>query len=213
MPAHRSEAEALIRNDVVAKLRRIRPGARIMHEVNIASGQNRVDVMAVDRAEIIMVEIKSERDKLDRLPEQVASMECSAHHVIAALDRKFMPDIDSLSRPRLEGLPYDLIYWWHPGARDMAEAHHPAFTWREPDVADSLQVALPIGALSLLWRDELAALCAELRVPAGARANMSQMCAALRWMASGREITLGICRELRRRDKCAEADPPIEEAA
>ena len=34
MPAYRSSAEAEVRDAVVARLREIRPDARIMHEIN-----------------------------------------------------------------------------------------------------------------------------------------------------------------------------------
>ncbi|WP_292173967.1 hypothetical protein [Mesorhizobium sp.] len=85
MPAYRSSAEADIRDAAVAKIRQRRPNARIIHEINVSShGPNRIDVLAVDRAEIIACEVKSAKDKLDRLPAQVASMFGAAHHVIAA---------------------------------------------------------------------------------------------------------------------------------
>ncbi len=210
MPAHRSEAEEEIRAPVIQTLRRMRPDARIMQEVNIDNGRNRVDVMAVSRAEIIMVEIKSERDKLDRLPVQIDAMRRSSHHSIAALHRKFMPEPQSLSLARVDGMPWDVLHWWHPKTRDIAEAHHPAFEWREPPLENSLQVALPSDALSLLWRDELARLCADVGIAVPRRANMKLMERALRWGASGRDITLGICRELRRRRECAEADPLLD---
>lgn len=213
MPAHRSEAEEQIRKPVVAALRRMRPNARIMQEINIDARRNRVDVMAVDRAEIIMVEIKSAKDKLDRLPAQVEAMRRCSHHTIAALHRKFMPEIESVSKVRLDGLPWDLRYWWYPRAEDMAEAQHPAFDWEEPDIRNSLQTPLPPGALSLLWRDELENLCIHLGLTIPPKARMRQMEYALRWGATGRDITLGICRELRARKDCAEADPAIEEAA
>ena len=213
MPAYRSEAETEIRDAVVARLRHYRPGARIMHEVNILRGVHRVDVLAVDPAELIMVEIKSARDTLDRLADQVAAMQACSHIAIAALHRKFMPEPEDLNRATVKGLPNDLTYWWHPGAQDMAEAHHPAFAWPEPDTAKSLQVALPPDALSILWREELAELCfdAGIRVPPHAR--MREMTSAIRWGATGRQITRGICKALRRRKNCAEADAPMGEDA
>lgn len=214
MPAHRSEAEEAIRAPVIKALRRMRPNARIMQEVNIDNGRNRVDVMAVDFAEIIMVEIKSERDKLDRLPVQLDAMRRSAHHVIAALHRKFMPDEETekwLSRPRLDDAPHDVLHWWAPGAQDFAEAHHPAFVWEEPNLEKSIQATLPHDALKLLHRDELARVCARSGIAIPPRANMMAMERGLRWGATGREITIGICRELRRRTWAAESDPAIHE--
>ncbi len=91
MPAYRSSAEAEIRDAVVARIRKQRPGARIIHEINVSTyGPNRIDVLAVDRAEIIAVEIKSAKDKLDRLPAQIAAMRGAAHRVVAAIHEKFL---------------------------------------------------------------------------------------------------------------------------
>lgn len=209
MPAHRSEAEAEIREAVVAKLRRLRPGARIINEINVLDGRVRVDVMAVDRAEIITVEIKSERDKLDRLPTQLDAMRRTSHTPIAALHRKFMPDPEATLAPRLDFMPYDQLVWWYPTAQDMAEAHHPAFTWRDPDPMDHLQKALPPEAMSLLHSHEMKTVCAEVGLSLPPRSNMKSMERFLRWGATGRQITLGICKALRAREWAAEADPPI----
>jgi len=143
MPAHRSDAEAEIREAVVQHLRRARPEARIMHEVNIASGQ----------------------------------------------------------------------LWWHPKAQDIAEAQHPALNWRGPEPHAALQVALPQGALAMLHRDELERVCHSAGIGLPRHANMGLMEQALRWGATGRQITLGICEQLRRRTLAAEADDPITEDA
>lgn len=79
--------------ELVERLRRIRPEARIIHEIQSAcQGPNRIDLIAVSRSEIIAVEIKSERDKLDRLPAQVGAMLGCAHHVIAALHERFLAE-------------------------------------------------------------------------------------------------------------------------
>lgn len=212
MPAARSNAETEIREAVVARLRHFRPGSRIIHEINIFERRNRVDVMAVDRTEIITVEIKSEKDKLDRLTDQLAAMRRCSHISIAALHRRFMPEVTDLSTPRLDGVPHDVETWWYPSAADMAEAHHPAFNWTEPDLRRSLGRCLPEMALSMLWRAELLQLCADAGVSTDRSADMECLKRAIRWQATGSDITKGICRALRRRDPCAEADPPIQDA-
>ncbi|GAA5073549.1 hypothetical protein N0B44_15665 [Roseibacterium beibuensis] len=212
MPAYRSSAEAEIRDAVVAKLRRDRPGARIIHEINIDGGATRVDVMAVDRLELITVEVKSERDKLDRLPDQLAAMRSASHVAVAALHRKFMPPIDDLARPRLDGVPYGVPIWWHPAAQDMVEAHHPAFQWAEIDRARSLGRALPPDALRILWRAELVELAGQFGIACRCL-DMGGIRNALRWAATGRDLTRGICRALRLRTGCAEADATIAEDA
>ena len=209
MPAHRSEAETEIRDAVVAKLRRLRPNARIINEINILDGRVRADVMAVDRSEIITVEIKSEKDKLDRLPDQLDAMHRTSHTAIAALHRKFMPEIESTICPRLDFMKYDQIVWWYPSAQDMAEAHHSAFSWSEPPVENGLQNPLPPEAMSLLHANEMKTMCQNLAIATPPRANMKQMERALRWGASGRDICIEICGALRSREWAAEADDPI----
>ncbi len=223
MPAYRSADEGEIREAVVARLRTMLPGARIMHEINAAQFGNRIDVLAVDQAEIVAVEIKSKRDKLDRLPAQVAAMKSVAHHVIVALHEKFLvekvtnqwaahyerdgafyrgalPDVVDQSR----ALP-----WVHP-LRDRAiSADCYAFTdyrWTAPQpvFADTL----PSGALDMLWQAELVTMCARYRVAAHRRATMDHMRRALRWHLTGAELTKGICAALRERN-CIEADPAI----
>lgn len=192
MPAYRSDAEGEVRAAVVERLRKIRPEARIMHEVNASSFGNRIDVLAVSRAEIIAVEIKSAKDKLDRLKDQVAAMRGCAHHAIAAVHEKF-----SLSDVR-NATGWNAEHWFYP-----AQIQY----WSNPPVAVSRP--LPAGALDMLWRNELLEMCGRFNVCVGKRPTMQQMVPALRWQLSGRDLTLGICAALRAR-KCIEADDPIE---
>lgn len=192
MPAYRSSAEAEIREAVVARLRQVRPNARIMHEVNASSFGNRIDVLAVDRAEIIAVEIKSERDKLDRLKDQVRAMAGCAHHVIGAVHEKF-----GLREVR------DAMGWGHQAWFWPADTAY----WSDPRPAVSRP--LPAGALDMLWRAELLEMCGHYSVCVPKRPTMGHMIPALRWGLTGRDLTLGICAALRSRE-CIEADPAIE---
>lgn len=192
MPAYRSDAEAELRQAVVARLRQIRPTARIMHEVNACGFGNRIDVLAVDRAEIIAVEIKSERDKLDRLKDQVKAMRGCAHHVIAAVHEKF-----TLNAVK-DATGWNAAHWFYP-----ADTKY----WAEPRLAVSLP--LPSGALDMLWRDELLEMCGHFGVCVPKRPTMGAMLPALRWGLTGRQLTLGICAALRART-CIEADEPID---
>jgi len=221
MPAYRSSAEAEIRDPVVDRLRKMRPNARIIHEICASHGGCRMDVIAVDRAEIIAVEIKSKKDKLARLPDQITAMRGAAHHVIAALHEKFLPEqktSEFAMEYERDGEFYRLRepqearhaqLWRFPEPEKVGQRFSPCGMWKEPSL--TIQVPLPPRAIDILWRDELYELCGELSVPVPKRATMKQMLTALRWSASGRDLTLGICRSLRRR-KCVEADPPIHEA-
>jgi hypothetical protein len=223
MPAYRSDAEGEVRTAVVERLRQIRPTARIMHEVNACAFGNRIDVLAVDRAEIIAVEIKSAKDKLDRLPDQLKAMKGCAHHVIAALHEKFLVPREVGAHaahyerdgkfyvgeaPRELGWGYDP--WIYPLRRrciDPSWRHDGISAWGDP--GPTIQVPLPSSALDMLWRDELLEMCGRFGVCVPKRPTMSHMLPALRWQLSGRDLTLGICAALRAR-KCIEADAPVE---
>ena len=219
MPAYRSEAEAEVRTAVVDRLRKLRPDARIMHEVNASSYGNRIDVLAVCPAEIIAVEIKSAKDKLDRLPDQLEAMRGCAHAAIAALHEKFLVETKTnkfagtierdgaffyMARPDVA--PWGGT-WIFPERRRAPEKwHDELFPWTEPDPA--VQQPLPARAIDMLWRDELLTMCGRFGVSVPRRAGMLVMVNALRWQLSGRDLTRGICAALRER-ACIEADPPI----
>lgn len=226
MPAYRSSAEGEIRDAVVARIRAARPAARIIHEVNCAGqGTNRFDLIAVDRTEIIAVEVKSQKDKLDRLPAQINAMRRSAHHVVVALHDKFLVekktnqwaahyerDGEFYLRALPDAVPYHVSAWVYPETRRaMATAGHDRLDrWDLPP--QHSDTSLPADALDMLWREELYELCGALRVSVGRRATMIEMSRLLRWLSNGRELTVGICAALRAR-RCIEADPEIEEKA
>ena len=227
MPAYRSSAEADIREAVVARIRENRPGARIIHEINVSTyGPNRIDLIAVSPAEVIAVEIKSAKDKLDRLPAQVEAMKGCAHHVIAAIHEKFLVEHTThakamhyerdgtyYTRGLPDGISHSIDTWVFPEKRRCVDpnwSHDGLERWRMP--RQGLERSLPAAAINLLWRDELAQLCYSLRISTGRKSTMPDMIAALRWHCTGKELTLGICRLLRSRE-CCEADAPILEAA
>lgn len=212
MPAYRSSAEAEVRDAVVTRLRQIRPSGRIIHEINCGGqGTNRIDLLAVDQAEIIAVEIKSSKDKIDRLPAQVKAMRGVSHHVIAALHEKFLVPARWASEGRVESPPEakGTTVWAYPEAGAEAGRTYGCAAWEHPRLA--VQSALPFDAIWLLWRDELYRLCGSLRVSVGRRATMAEMARQLRWHCTGRELTRGICAALRTR-RCIEADPEIIES-
>ncbi|HEY0920616.1 hypothetical protein [Devosia sp.] len=89
MKHSRSSAEVEIRDAVVARLRELRPDARIVHELNVDEGMNRVDVAAIGRDRIVFVEIKSERDKPHRLARQLHAFGPCCHALILAAHEKW----------------------------------------------------------------------------------------------------------------------------
>ncbi|WP_421925320.1 NERD domain-containing protein [Neoaquamicrobium sediminum] len=224
MPAYRSAAEGEIREAVVARIRQQRPNARIIHEINVSTyGPNRIDLIAVDREEIIAVEIKSAKDKLTRLPAQIEAMRGCAHYAVVALHEKFLVEKTTNQWDAhyerdgvfyLKDLPDGVRRvnaWVYPEMRRATgpgTGYDSLASWRFPQVR--LDAALPSGALDLLWRDELYALCGALRIAVPKRASMGPMIQQLRWLCTGRELTRGICAMLRAR-RCIEADPEIIE--
>jgi hypothetical protein len=188
-----------------------------------------MDLIAVDRAEIIAVEIKSAKDKLDRLDAQVKAMKTCAHHSVAAIHEKFLVEQKTnqgaahyqrgeeffmkVVPAGVSGGAHEV--WVFPEKRramlpESQRGWDSIEKWRLP--AQSLERPLPSGALNLLWRDELYNLCSALNVSATRRSTLAEMQSALRWYCNGKELTLGICKILRIRT-CTEADAPIFEGA
>lgn len=222
MPAYRSSAETEIRTAVVARLRELRPAARIIHEINNCLGGNRLDLLAVSPAEIVAVEIKSKKDKLDRLPAQIEAMQGVAHVAVSALHEKFCPEKpgslyycdyersgEFYRRDRPKEAGYSKV-WAYAGvkAETYRISRHSLFRWDLPELA--VQKPLPADAIHILWSEELRWLCSKLRIDAPKRANTQRLKNNIRWMATGGEVTRGICAALRRRD-CIEADPIIDD--
>jgi hypothetical protein len=212
VPAYRSEAETEIRTAVVEELRRVMPCARIIHEVNAFSFGNRIDVLAVATDRIVAVEIKSERDKLDRLERQIEAMRGVAHVTIAALHQRFLrrSHLDALTVPdEARGA----VVWVYPKAPRQG---HPEVgrRWLLPGqwggAATHRDMRLRDGskAVTMLWRAELLAICGRAGIAGVSGHTMEQLIDAIRWRLTGAEMTREVCRELRRR-RCAEADPPI----
>lgn len=209
MPAYRSAAEAEIRTAVVQHLRILIPGCRIIHEINASSFGNRIDVLAVGRDRIAAVEIKSKRDKLDRLKDQITAMDGVTHEVYAALHERFLKPFGPAGKYGF--LPPDeagsTTVWAYPladrdGHIDIRGA------WR---ASRHDKMTLPDGAINILWREELQAICSGLGVPRFSRLTMSEAIDHIKYRMTGAEIKDRICRILRNRS-CPEADAPIRDA-
>ncbi len=212
MPAYRSPAEAEIREPVVARLRELMPAARIIHEIQSAcQGPTRIDVLAVTPDRIAAVEIKSSRDKLDRLPAQLEAMQGCAHHPIVALHAKHFEVVDSpnagtwINAPKAAG--YGVVWGFDlPQARGAEqyqrhEIHDRWAKWR---------ACPPPGAVDMLWRDELRAIVTRRDLSSRtSRLTMPELIDVLQWNLTGACLTREVCAALRAR-RCPEADPPIE---
>lgn len=215
-----SQAERDIRDAVVARLRLLRPSARIIHELNVSgSGSNRIDVAAVTPIAIFGVEIKSERDTLDRLTEQWPAFTACCHvAIVAAHERHFREYRHEHLRDDLPGE----LYLDHPLFFKIGRERDRVWRYPEPEldrwnrgpwhipIRDDLDARQP-GAwslLSMLWADELREECARHGLPAGRRVAMPKLITSMVWHMTGREIAEAVCRRLRSREFAA-ADPPM----
>ncbi|WP_181408224.1 NERD domain-containing protein [Pararhizobium mangrovi] len=207
MPAYRSSAEAEIREPVVARLREIIPGCRIIHEINASSFGNRIDVLVVGEDRIAAVEIKSERDKLDRLPDQVRAMKRVAHRTFAAVHEKFLKDAHGQAFPPKEAR--HATVWVYPRVGRVGHVDC-GIDWHDRDKWLKRNLCLPSDAIWMLWRDELHEICRSMGVRSVAKMTMEEAIDCIRWHKNGAEITRLVCATLRAR-KCVEADPAIVE--
>lgn len=223
----RSSAEVEIRDAVVARFRELWPGGRIVHEMNVDEGVNRVDVASITRDQLVMCEIKSERDKPLRLADQLHAFGPCCHALVAAAHESWFQSPGSRPkavRRRVRGSNEIHSYTIDKAlASPMADLlgqfpHWNVVEWEFPEPADSyrrwavqpyqLHCPWPERLLHLLWREELYSACIEHRINAGSRATRSDM---VRWMLkalAGPAIEAAVCRQLRQRT-FAEADAPI----
>lgn len=102
----RSAEELAMREIVAADLRRRWPEARIIHELPLRYSSNSLDMAAVTQTEINAVEIKSSRDLMDRLEQQLRNFAPIVTRLIVALAPKWNEKLPSLKRPYRQGIAY-----------------------------------------------------------------------------------------------------------
>lgn len=229
-----SADEREIRDAVVARLRVLRPAARIIHELNCATwGPNRADVVAVSPQDIVAVEIKSKKDKLDRLQAQWDSFSKCFHHVIVAAHDKHFRDYRSKDRrddiPAERHLNHPIFV--HDDGRPRNEWRHRYQVWPYPIPEKGRYGEAPwtIGhldrhgtnlrvqprsydLLDLLWADELRAECSRHHIDSSRRRTREMMILDMAWNLTGKQIVEAVCGQLRLRS-FAEADAPVLEQA
>jgi hypothetical protein len=189
-----SEAERYLRGLAVERLRVLMPEARIVHELNVETGQCRVDLAAIAPARLVFVEIKSRKDTLDRLPEQVRVFAPACHRLIVAYasERWSVSTIYKASDYRAEVWAEDQRERWTISGRE---------TFQPPNTS---------AMLNLLWREELYWEAVRARLQPAKRESRSPLMRRLWETLSGREVVAAVCRQLRARH-FAEADPPVME--
>jgi hypothetical protein len=185
-----SEAERYLRGMAVDRLRALMPEARIVHELNVEVGTCRVDLAAVAPDRLVFVEVKSRKDKLDRLAKQAAIFAPACHRLVVcyASERWDVSTIYSASDYLAEVWPQDRQEWW--SLRD---------TFKPPNTS-----AMP----NLLWRDELHDEAVRASLQPTKRAPRQPLMAMLWEHLTGRQVVAAVCRQLRARHFPA-ADPPV----
>ena len=207
----RSADEQEIRDAVVAHLRELYPDGRIIHELNCGHGRNRIDVANVTPTQIVSVEIKSKKDTLKRLADQVAKFRECSHYVIVAAHEKFFEDFTyNTGHPGFratDGLHDGCTganLWLYPRPDDVLRNR---YHWGEPRHAilpDTREL------LTLLWTDELRAVFRRMGYDTkGLNKTPGYILTRNLWhKMAGQEIVRQVCLALRART-FAEADPEI----
>ena len=212
-----------MRNCVIDKLRAFRPESRIIHELNTAgTGSPRADLACVGVSEILLFEIKSEKDVLKRLAKQWEAFSACSHQTYLVLDKKFFTINNKINRVRpfivepeefksLKGYGTHKNLWYYPEPKktDFSLDH----TWKivprgfGQDIFPTPNLR---PMLQLLWREELLEVCRVTSLPFIARDNMMKLVERMILGLTGRQIVEQVCRMLRKR-KFAVADEPIIE--
>lgn len=206
-----SAAEREIRDLAAARLRQMMPEARIIHELVV--GGCRADLAAVQPERVTLVEIKSRKDTLKRLEEQVRQFGRAAHEVIVIADERWF-DTTPYNNGNPRFVPSDALQqaganvtiWAYPERQER-----PSYSaWSIPRWWGAHAEPHAARLLEICWKDELLAECRRHRIAATSRTNMPTMIRDMALLMTGREIARAVCRQLRLRT-FPEADAPIFE--
>lgn len=199
----RSSEEFAMRGAIAAWGRPIWPRTRIVHELVVA-GERRIDMAFIGPDSIIGVEIKSSRDTLERLSEQMRVFKAHLPLVILAVAPKWTDKT---------GGPYDyaddkIIVDHH----QVEPENRTISPWVRPRQTVTVQL------LELLWASEARAIASRTRVSCDKRLPLRTALPLLARALTGDEIVREVCRELRARDAFPRyaghpaSDPPIFES-
>lgn len=210
-----SEAEERIRAKVEAALRREFPDARIVHEVNTSWGGVRMDLAAVRPNALTLVEIKSERDVLKRLPDQAAAALEITGDVRVYAAEKHRAGLTLMSKQHL-GMVWneDRTHGRHEPNPAYCPALRRCRVMLETDEGFSdlepvwgswwprlvMQHAPdPRSMLEMLWAEELRDLMRRHSIGAPPRANRTMTKLMAQENLTGRQVREGVCSALRAR--------------
>lgn len=222
-PVNRSSEELRMRELIAPVLRAHWPEARIIHELPLRYSERRIDMAAVTPSDIFAVEIKSSRDVLDRLEQQLRRFAPICSAIFVALAPCHREDGDKFAaaprrKPRTEkpraseivreaNRGYDRIETWTVDAeawlvdRGSYWPNYRARPW-------------PAQMLQMLHRDELLQIAGRRRLVASERGATHDFLVELcNNRLTSLEIRADVCAALRGRDAFDKAsDAPIVEA-
>lgn len=179
--------EGQIRTAVTPWLRQTWPGARIVHELPLRYSARRIDMAAICRDRIIAVEIKSSRDVLDRLKDQVTAFLPISDRVIVVTASSHYEQAFHIiaTKPNIR-----CIEWRNDGSIDWYLANSCNIIPGIPDAAKML---------GMLWRSELLSISIGAGVGVSDRAPHRELVVALWRALRGPEIVSAVCAQLRGR--------------
>jgi hypothetical protein len=164
-------------------------------------GECRIDMAFVGRDHIAGIEIKSSRDKTDRLAKQVEAY------------RVHLPEVWLVAAEKwgeLEGVPWSVgrLTYTRDGAL-IPGAFSPHGRFPHPARIDR---AITVPMLDLLWRAEIGAVARRYRIETVRRDTIPDLKQRLARALTGDEIVSGVCAQLRSRSAFPASpvsDPPI----
>lgn len=201
-----SRSELALRNALESFCRSRWPAARICHEMVMGERKVRADVVAIDLAHIVAVEIKGAYDDTTRLLHQVGMYQLcvpevwmvltSKHGGDGRLIRHLIPSIGLLVAPQL----FKQSGYARPDVDEVA---------LEVEAEAAPRPVVPEMMLEMLWRSELASACTKTRChTVSAKTTRPHMIKALLALPVD-ELQREACRVLRGRDALWRADAPL----
>jgi hypothetical protein len=209
-----SEAEAEMREKVEARIAELLPNARIIHELEV--GRRRADLAAITQDRVILFELKSSRDTLDRLEGQMREFFISAHVAVAVIDEVHFDTSPYVNgAPRFVGpkVPSGAQVWAYPEG-DRGTYTDSIYRWTIQET--EIWQPAPRSLLGLLMAGEEREILRRHGLPIDRRqaGNSYDRCGLIAYHLTGREIGLEVCRALRARwIGGRKSTPPIEAEA
>ena len=175
------------------------PDARLVHELVVAQ-ERRIDMAFIQPGNIVGIEIKSSRDTLDRLDEQMRVFTTHLPQVMVAVAPKWVEkSTPHFSRSDTVVVHGGIVGGWPIGNRPRRR--------------------ITVQMLELLWAEEARAIAFRMRLSQNRRLTLTDAVPLLARALTGDEIVREVCRELRARDAFPKSpdhppsDPPIRLAA